>query len=165
MTNPYAVTTVMPVAPSDSTSMMRGIAFGLAGYFAPILILFLLCCLSFGWLAVGQNFDRFVAIHSTVSLNSLLAMVPNLICLILFAIAGYRVRSRRGAARVWLTPMGLGLLTLLGYCLVMLTTTVVFPLPWRWSAEQANGTRAGLVALFPLAGIGYRVIRAKRPAS
>ncbi len=165
MPNPYAVTSIETRSEAESTSIWLACACGLVGYLAPFAILFPFCWVSYGWLAVNDNFDRLVAMHWKISFAGFAALAPNIACMFFFAVAGYRRFSSPGPGRRMLDPLALGLATLCGYLVVLLTTLVWFPLPWRWSAELSNSVRSGLVALFPLSVIAFRLVRLRRTRS
>jgi hypothetical protein len=165
MPNPYAITSSETRSECESTSVWRAFAFGLVGYLAPFAILFPMCWMAYGWLAASDNFDRIVAMHGTISFAGFAALAPNFACMVLFTVAGYRRFSSQGFGGRRLGPLPLGLATLFGYFVVLLTTVVWFPLPWRWPAELSNLVRSGLVAVFPLSVIAYRLISSRRTMS
>ena len=161
ITNPYAVTTLEAPGEGTSTSIWRGLVFGLAGYVAPFAIFFPMCWMSYGWLAVSDNFDRFVTMHCRISLSGLAALAPNVACMVLFGIAGYQRPLMHRFLGFGISPFVLGLATLLGYFLVLLVTLAWFPLPWTWPALLNNSVRSGLVALLPLSIVAYRLVSAR----
>jgi hypothetical protein len=142
MLNPYAATTVETCRNDDAPSVVDAVAMGVIGYCSPLAIFAATCWLRFGRTVVIENLERFSNAHVSLSLSTVALLLPNLVCMVLFAYAGYRHSFAKRS-------LALGLATLLGYFMMVLTTMVWFPLPWTWNAVTANAVRSLIVIAFP----------------
>lgn len=160
MTNPYESPNTganLEESRKFDRSLIRGVFFGLCGYFTPFVIVVPLLCVQLAVHPIEQIDEVFAGLagwHWPINLIGCLLLIPNYVCLLTFGVAGYK---REGVIyRIGLNADGisLGVATLLGY-LAMLVVHFVFE-PFRyWSAELTAVAQSLLVLLFPIALMLY----------
>ncbi len=147
MINPYE-----PIAASTTTeqrSRSNGLIFlaGLAGYGAPIVALGVMALLAHGWPVALENLERVARIHREMSLNTIAAFTPNVVSALIFTVAASKWIHSDDSRRRWCM---LGFVTLVGYVVVVFSTSRWHLIPWAWSSGISNALRSTLTLIFPI---------------
>ena len=159
MINPYEPTVSTP---STEQRTWRGIAIvvaALIGYVAPLLVVALWSWFLYDRTVAMENFGRVRQMHQELSLNSLLAFIPGLFLALIFATAAHNWASSRAPHRRWWI---LGLITLVGYFLVLDSTARWNLIPWTWPSELQNVPRTLLTLAFPAVAYVIAMYRSRR---
>ncbi len=146
MQNPYAPST--PIRNENSVGhritlnlgsrLFRSSFCGIAGYFAPFVILIPLFALKFGWHPIGEQIEGLADWHWPITLAGWALLIPNMCCVVFFGFAGYTKNSPTMPSARFIRWLSLGVATLIGYA-AMLTIEFIFdPWPASWSAERTN---------------------------
>lgn len=159
--NPYQVIAPTEKPERSTVSILLYLVAGAIGYLAPILVLALLCSITQNTSVAVENLQRVLRMHSTWSLNAILAFLPNAV-LACFAMMAAREWVRKKArSKQWLK---LCIATLLGYAVVLVTLSQWNLIPWTWSQELHNGTRTAATLIFPAIVVAIGVFEKRNPA-
>ena len=146
MINPYE-----PIAPSTSTER-RSWSHGLIFLAARWLWCSHRCFRSDGrigpWMAGRlENLERVARVHREMSLNTIAAFTPNVVSALIFTVVASKWIHSDDSRRRWCM---LGFVTLVGYVVVVFSTSRWHLIPWTWSSEISNALRSTLTLIFPI---------------
>lgn len=147
MINPYEPTVTFSRMERRSWKNAIVLVAAVVGYGVPIAALGLTAWLTNGLPAAVDNLERVVRIHGTLSVNTILAHIPNIALAILVAIATTRwIDSDETQRKWWL----LSCATIVGYVVVLFSIGYWNLMPWTWPSELHNAVRSTLTLMFPL---------------